>query len=182
MNDIKFLDILGAQDNIKEKLRQWRNSERVSSFMLNQHAITKEEHLKWIEGLRSDRCRKNWVIFINAIPIGSIYLEKINREKLTSEWGFYIGDNDYTGKGLAKQILFKFLEVFFDQMEFKALFTNVLPYNTKAMNLYRKFGFKEINRRYLGKDNRVIFLKFTREDWLDKKCELRNEYCNKNTR
>lgn len=182
MNKIRFLNIVELEDGVKEKIRNWRNSERVRSAMVSQHIISKQEHLKWLKSLESNRHKKGWMIFVDNIPIGSIYLENIDEQNLASEWGFYIGEKEYTGKGLAKMILFEFLTMFFDQMEFKTLFTRVLPSNDIALNLYRKFRFREMEKPHIDKDKSFIFFKFTREDWLNTKDELRDESCYKNTK
>ena len=142
MRKIKFENILKVNDEIKEKVRQWRNKEEIRKHMLNQHIITKEEHLNWIESLKNRDDWKFWVVFIDEIPIGSVYLQNIDFKNLTSEWGFYIGEDDFKGKGLGKYILFKLLEFYFEEMKFEVLFTKVLSDNIAALNIYRKFKFK----------------------------------------
>jgi len=174
MKGIKFENILKANDEIKEKVRRWRNKEEIRKFMLNHHIITKEEHLNWIGDLKNRNDWKFWVVFVNEIPIGSVYLQKIDYKKLTSEWGFYIGEDDYLGKGLGKCILFKFLKIFFDEMNFQILFTKVVSNNIAALNIYKKFRFKMIND-FFDNQYKVVLLKFTQKDWSKWKEMLKNE-------
>ena len=175
MKKIKFENILKVNDEIKEKVRQWRNKEVIRKHMLNQHIITKEEHLNWIESLKNRNDWKFWVVFIDEIPIGSVYLQNIDFKNLTSEWGFYIGEDDFKGKGLGKYILFKLLEFYFEEMKFEVLFTKVLSGNIAALNIYRKFKFKIISD-FLDKQRKVVLLKFTKKDWSKWKEMLKNEY------
>ena len=97
-----------------------------------------------------------------------------------SEWGFYIGEEEYRGKGLSKAILFRLLEVFFDEMKFEVLFTKILSDNTVALNIYKKFKFKEIKREFLENKREFIELKFTKDDWSEHRRQLENEACCKN--
>ena len=180
MRDIKFVDILKVNDEIKEKVRQWRNKDDIRKYTLNQHTITKTEHLNWIESLRNRNDWKFWVVFVNKIPIGSVYLQNINFKNLTSEWGFYIGEDDFKGKGLGKCILFKLLEFYFEVMRFEVLFTKVVSNNIVALNIYKKFKFKVINN-FLDNQRKIILLKFSKKDWFKQKEKLKNEclYSNK---
>ena len=179
MKEIKFKNILKVNDEIKVKVRQWRNKEEIRKYMLSQHIITKEEHLNWIESLKNRNDWKFWVVFVDEVPIGSVYLQNIDYTKLTSEWGFYIGEDDYLGKGLGKYILFKFLKMFFEEMNFNILFTKVISSNIAALNIYKKFRFKMIND-FFDNQRKVVLLKFTQKDWSKWKEMLKNEYFYKN--
>jgi len=174
MNDIGFIDILDVDDDLKDKVRRWRNSEHVSRFMLSRHMITKKEHLKWIDSLKGNAKQKLWMVFVDKTPIGSVYLKNSDYNQLTSEWGFYIGESNYRGKGLGKRILYKFLETFFDTMGFKVLYTRVLSDNTVALHIYRAFRFTETSRTMLDNSDEVVDLKFSRADWLQYRQEIAN--------
>ena len=175
MKEIKFKNILKVNNEIKEKVRQWRNKEEIRKYMLSQHIITKEEHLNWIESLKNRNDWKFWVVFVDEIPMGSVYLQNIDFKNLTSEWGFYIGEDDFKGKGLGKYILFKLLEFYFEEMKFEVLFTKVLSDNIAALNIYRKFKFKIISD-FLDNQRKVVLLKFTKNDWSKWREVLKNEY------
>ena len=177
MEEIEFINIIEAEEGLKEKVRQWRNKEEIRKFMLTRHIVNKEEHLQWIEDLKYRNNWKFWVIFLKDIPIGSVYLQNINYEKLTSEWGFYIGEEEYKGKGLSKVVLLKLLEIFFNEMKFNSLFTKILSDNIIALNLYRKFKFKERERVSFEDKREVIILEFSKEDWIKYRRQLENEAC-----
>jgi UDP-4-amino-4,6-dideoxy-N-acetyl-beta-L-altrosamine N-acetyltransferase len=174
MNNIEFIDILDVDDDLKEKVRQWRNSGQVNRFMLNRHAITKEEHSKWIEGLESNAEQKLWIVFVDKTPIGSVYLKNPNYNQLISEWGFYIGEGDYRGRGFGKRILYKFLENFFESMGFKVLNTKVLSDNAAALHIYSAFGFIETGRTTSEDSSEVVELRFSRAEWMKHKEEIAN--------
>lgn len=177
MKEIKFVNILRVSDAIIEKVRQWRNKEEIRKNMLNQNIITREEHLNWIENIKRKKNYKFWVVYINGIPIGSVYLHNIDHINLTSEWGFYIGDDTYKGKGLSKCILFKFLGMVFEEINYEILFTKVISNNIAALNIYKNFKFEIIND-FLYNQKKYFLLKFAKKDWLKSKEMLKNEYVN----
>ena len=180
MNDIRFVNILEVDDILKERVRCWRNKEEVRKGMFTQHIISREEHANWLEDLKNRNDRKFWIVFFENVPIGSVNLQNIHDAKLTSEWGFYIGEDEYRGKGLGKCILFKLLEMFFEEMKFKMLITKTLFNNNVALELYKKFRFKETGKIPFKPEVPIVVLEFSNEDWLKFREELTSECRYKN--
>lgn len=174
MYNLEFVDILNVNDKLKYKVRCWRNKERIRKFMLTQHVISKEEHFDWIQNLMQKNDRKFWIVFANDVSIGSVYLHKINYNQLNAEWGFYIGEDAYIGKGLSKRILYKLLQYFFEVMKFEVLFTKALSDNIIALNIYRKFKFAEIKRLSANSGKEIVTLSFSRTDWERCKSDFEN--------
>lgn len=172
--NLKLVDILSVDDELKDKVRCWRNKERIRKSMLTQHVISKEEHFNWIENLRHKDDRKFWIVFANDVSIGSVYLQNINYNQLNADWGFYIGEDAYVGKGLSKRILCKLLQYFFEVMKFEVLFTKVISDNTVALNIYRKFKFAEINGLSANGGKEIVTLSFSRTDWERCKSDFEN--------
>jgi UDP-4-amino-4,6-dideoxy-N-acetyl-beta-L-altrosamine N-acetyltransferase len=175
MTRIEFTDILSVDDALKDKLRQWRNKEKIRKSMLTQHIISKEEHFSWIESLKQKNNQKVWVVFIDNVPIGSVYLQNINHSQLNSEWGYYIGEKDYRGKGLGKRILYKLLLEYFESMKFETLITIVLSRNITALKIYEKCYFRKTEASVTSDNEESIRLEFTKNDWLKHKKELCDE-------
>lgn len=175
MKKVSFMDILDVDDRLKEKVRQWRNKTEVRKAMIAQHIITKDEHCNWIESLRKNNACKFWVVFFKDVPIGAAYFSNIKYRELISEWGFYIGENEYRGKGLSKMILFRLLEIFFDEMQFKILFTKVLSKNIIAVNLYKKFGFREKYLKSSESLKDISLFEFSKDEWRKNKKRFKDE-------
>lgn len=173
MSEMKFIDILEVNNELKEKVRLWRNKDEIRNCMISKHLITKEEHRRWLERLKKCEKQKFWVVFSDKIPIGAVYLQDINKANRSSEWGFYIGENEYKSKGLSKKILLKLLSIFFDEMGFETLLTKVLSSNVIALNLYMQFKFQKADP--VETPEGVINLSFSRKQWLKSRGELKNE-------
>ena len=90
---------------------------------------------------------KEWAIVINDTHIGTICLYNINREDLTSEWGFHIHKTEYKLEAYEREIVYKLLDYFFGQMKFEVLLGNT--------EILKQLGF-------LGKTAD----KYTKDDWL----------------
>lgn len=180
--NIEFADILGLDDNLKNKIRIWRNTDGVRKSMLTQHTIGREEHSRWIEGLKNSDNQKVWVVFVDKTPIGAVNLQRIKRDELSSEWGIYIAEEGYRNRGYGKRALLKLLEIFFDEMGFRTLITRTISTNAAALNIYNKFGFNETRRISRPDGTDEIDLKFSAGDWLAGKAKIKNACENKNTK
>ncbi len=160
MTEITFVDISKVDENIRLKLREWRNADHVRLNMINQHVITYGEHKEWLKKILDKPQSNYWLVFNENIPIGTIYLENIDLDNGVTEWGYYIGERNYLGKGIGKKILLIFLEKVFEEMCFKRLNTKVLKKNDKALKIYKAIGFKlEKEREY------IILMSFDLEGW-----------------
>ena len=173
MNNPSFINILETDEIIREKVRRWRNKEEIRKCMLDQNIISPQEHARWLDGLSRSADNKFWVVFWEDVPVGAAYLQNVDHQKATTEWGFYIGEEAYKARGLGQQILFNLLEEVFDRMGFEILLTKVLSSNVGAIHLYKKFYFNEKDR-FFSKDQReVVILEFTKSAWARTKEELK---------
>lgn len=139
---LTYQNILDLTPDIQEKVRQWRNSDHVRYSMLSSENITAAQHKKWISWLAAHPERQVVrITFENKIPFGVITLKDIDRNSSRSDWGIYIGDTDFLGRGLARIMLFDLLTWAFDGEKLERLYTSVLGNNVKAMMLYLEYGF-----------------------------------------
>lgn len=173
INEIRFVNILDTDKIIKEKVRQWRNKKEIRKWMFSQDIISNGEHQKWLEGLSKRSEDRFWVVYFKDIPMGAAYLQHINIENRTTEWGFYIGEDDYRSRGFGKMILFNLLEEIFDRMGFQMLLTRVLSNNAVAIKLYRMFHFDEKQRCFSKDAKEVILFELKDSMWSKVKNELR---------
>jgi len=175
MEKLKLVNILDVNDELKEKVRQWRNKEEIRKFMTNQDIISKEEHLTWLKSLKSRTDYKAWVVFFIGIPIGLVNLSKIDDHKQSATLGIYIGENEYKGKGLGKCMRFQLMKVFFEEMRFKTLYANVLSHNIVNLKFIKKFKYQELKRIPFKNNIETLIFQLTLNDWLKWKEYFKNE-------
>jgi UDP-4-amino-4,6-dideoxy-N-acetyl-beta-L-altrosamine N-acetyltransferase len=161
---ITFKDITGVDPVTIEKARQWRNKKRIRKFFQNRNIIGKKEHHNWIKSLVHDKSKVAWIVYIDDVPVGAINLHKINVLNKSSEWGWNIGEDNYVGKGYGKKILHRFLDMFFNEMGFKTLITEVTVDNNIAISIYENFGFETAETK-----NGYIRMKYTKEQFKERR-------------
>jgi len=178
---ITFFPLLQVDKKIIEKIRNWRNSKEIRNYMYNDSYITKEEHQKWYESLKNRENTKVWVVYVGNTPIGIVDLIHLDHKNKITDWGFYIGDKKFKGKGLGKVILYNLMNYVFEKMDIYKMHTSVLENNTVAMNLYKKMGFKKEGRlrKHLLRDNKYIdlfIIGILKEEWNEISSTLKTKY------
>jgi len=167
---LRYVPIQEVGEEILEQIRIWRNSKEISKYMYNSHYISKEEHRNWYINIKSKKDTKFWIIFYQSAPIGIVNLSDIDFINRITNWGFYIGDEKYRGKGLSKLILYHLMIFVFEKMRFHKMHTTVLENNLIALHLYEKMGFKQegLLKKHLFRDEGYIdiyVISIIDEDW-----------------
>jgi UDP-4-amino-4,6-dideoxy-N-acetyl-beta-L-altrosamine N-acetyltransferase len=140
--EISYKNILNVTPELQEQVRSWRNSDHVRTNMLSFTVISPEQHRKWITFLeRNPHQQAVRIAFHDDIPFGVITLKDIDKTASRSDWGMYIGERGFLGKGLARQMLYDILLWAFEEECLFRLFTSVLADNTLAIRLYLETGF-----------------------------------------
>lgn len=138
---ITFVDIIDLNDEIKQKLRCWRNEEFVRENMFNQEIISKEEHQAFIKKLETDNSTKIFIAFRDNEPFGVLNYHL--REEDSLEFGYYLIDKKYINSGLGVLLEYDLLNHAFNNLKVKKVYCRTLTYNKKVINLHKKFGFVE---------------------------------------
>ena len=100
MTVIKFKNFINLTEEEKLLVLEWRNSDRVRLKMLNQEIIPLENHLNFIESLKTRTDCKYWLFMLDDIPVGVYDIININPDGTGGVSGSYIGDDNYLGYGL----------------------------------------------------------------------------------
>lgn len=118
----------------------WRNDKSIRQWMYNQDKIKYENHLNFIDSLRSEKHKKYWMVFRNEKPIGVTSI--VNIESTSGEWGYYIGP-EFHDANLSVEFYFYSLRMVFEESGFKKLFGYAMAENKAANSLNDLFGFKK---------------------------------------
>ena len=155
-----------------EYIVRWRNDPRQADFLFSSNIITLESHRRWFEKYKESDDRKEFVIYIidTNIPIGTIGLSSIDKANLKAEYGIIIGENDYIGKGYAKEASRLILKYAFDELQLNKVYLKVFEDNNRAIGVYKKLGFsmegmlrQDIFKQ--GAFHNVIEMSFLKEEW-----------------
>lgn len=129
-------------ENDLDLLRKWRMQENVTKYMLTDPKITKESQLEWFKKINNDETRIDYVIVCEDVRIGYYGITSINYEKFSCEIGFYIGENEYRGKGIFKIVQKQIEDKIFNDLRLNKIVINVLE-NNPIIDAYKKNGFTE---------------------------------------
>ena len=148
----KSFNLLGSEiinfvelgDQQKELVRQWRNHADISKWMRTDHIISSDEHLAFIERLKSDKKNVYWLVNDNGQEIGVIYLSNINFENSTAYLGIYA--NPYLS-GVGAKLIGILKELSFNVLGLSGLKLEVMENNLRAINFYKKHGFVLENKK-----------------------------------
>ena len=127
------------QLNYDEKLiiLEWRNHSETSKFMINKK-VDLEEHLNFINSLKENKTK----LYFLVDDIGVIDFINITDKK--ADIGLYKNPNKQkVGSILMKHIV----DYGFNGLKLEKLILYVYKNNQKAINLYKKFNFKIVDKK-----------------------------------
>ncbi len=123
---------------------KWRNDPDIWALTGNRpnKVITIEDELNWIKKVISNKDQARFAIIADEKYIGNIYITDIVHNK--GQYHIFIGEKNFWGKGIAykaSKLLINFAK---NDLKLKEIYLSVKLENIKAIRLYEKLGFKEI--------------------------------------
>ena len=119
----------------KKEVLNWRNHPEIRKWMLDKNEISLKNHLNFIEEMPKNR------IYLKVGNVGVINF-KILDEKV--ELGLH--KNPYKNK-VGNDLLKTAVDYAFNELNAKKIILYVFEDNIKAINLYKKFGFIEVDKK-----------------------------------
>jgi len=172
-------EITKCTEEQKKAVRDIRNQDSVRKSMYTEHEISLDEHLAWVECLRSDKRQIVFVVLVDEVVSGVVSVNAIDRLHLKSDWAFYLDANVRGGLGAALE--FGLIDFVFEKLGLEKLNCEVIEVNEAVVKLHKKFGFVEEGFRrenIIKSENRigVFFLGLTKSDWNKDKEAVKNRY------
>lgn len=137
-------------------IHKWLNATHVHAWYEkdreNQYEVVEEEYKKYITG--EDKM-EGYIVFIEDQAIGYIqsykiwdypeFGEALGYDKSTAAIDIFIGEVEFTGKGLGSVIIKKFLkEIVFAEEGVTVCLIDPEPENKRAIKSYEKAGFRYV--------------------------------------
>lgn len=159
----------------KFDVRDWRNQEFVRKNMIDSSEITLEQHTSYLEMLRTSASQKVYIALLDDEPIAVMTFRIYNDDnKIVS--GSYLIKEEYLGKGFGAVLGYVRMEYIFNKMPTGRMSTLVMASNKKNLQLQKDFGCtitkEEDIIRANGKEDKLITLEMTHEEWLSKKIKI----------
>jgi len=165
------LRVLSKRD--LEKSLTWLKDPSINMFLSHSFDdYTREQEIKWFEFIKNSN---NDVVFAiedknTNLYIGNCALHKIDWENETCEMGIVIGEKDYWNRGYGSDAVRSILNFAFFVLNLKDIKLEVYKYNRRAINVYKKNGFKLIKTEkeshfYDGKYWDTLIMELKRSDF-----------------
>ena len=122
-----------------QMVREWRNSDEVKRYALNQEDITQEQQESWFISLQK-KDDEYFVIHIQDEPVGLIWFNKCDE---SVETGFYLYDTTKQNSLTPYKIVTLFHDYLFNQKGFKTLSCKIMHDNPRAVRFNLSLGYKE---------------------------------------
>ena len=137
---IKLLNFTTLNLAQKELILSWRNHPSIRKWMVNEHEISLENHLSFIDLLSSKTDRLFFLVQKNSDFIGVINLTEMT--DTSAELGIYANPDM---RGVGNSLMTALID-YASALGLSKLIANAFITNVRALNLYQKFEFSEIKR------------------------------------
>ena len=145
---INFIDL--SQEE-KMMILEWRNRLDIQKWMYTQNDISLEEHLDFINSLKTIKDKLYFLVKKDNIYIGVIDFTQIKPNE-----SLHMGI--YTNPDLKTIIYFSF-----EILKVEKIFSEVYFENERAFSLYKIYGFKEYSYKIVN-DKKVICMELNNID------------------
>ncbi|MFA6192482.1 MAG: UDP-4-amino-4,6-dideoxy-N-acetyl-beta-L-altrosamine N-acetyltransferase [Sulfurimonas sp.] len=159
-NNVHFINFIELTLEEKMMILSWRNHTSVKQWMYNDNEITLENHLRFIESLKNCKDKLYFLIQNHHTYIGVIDFTNIHENRQSCEFGLYA---NIELKGMGNFLLNCICDYSFNILKIKKLVAETFVENNKAINLYKKFNFKETTRKTVN-NKEVICMELKNED------------------
>ncbi len=138
---INFIDLsLGD----KKMVLEWRNHPTIRKWMLTKEKIPLENHLSYIDSLKTKSDRVYFLVKEQDKPIGIIDFTDIDLIQSKASIGIYAKPKL---RGVGNLLMQEIINYGFVKLKLESLISEVFNSNDLAIRLYNRYGFKEIDRR-----------------------------------
>lgn len=154
-----------------EKIMNWRMKPSVTKYMYTDPKLTLEDQKEWFKKISADESCRYWIIEVDGVPIGLLGLIAIEPKHQRCSWVWYIGEDGYRGKGIAKKIQLNLYDYVFYTMGFNRLYSDILSFNTHEItNVHEAVGYvvEGVLKQHVLKNGQyldVVMMGITKDRW-----------------
>lgn len=121
----------------------WRNKPLVYKHFIFRQPFTREMHESWLTTKVDTGKVIQYIILDKALekPVGSVYYRDVDPENECAEYGIFIGEEAYLGRGFGTETARLFTRFGLDVLKLHRISLRVLGGNAIARRSYEKAGF-----------------------------------------
>ena len=160
LNEISLTNFIDLSDNNKLMVLDWRNNVDVRKWMYNSDIISKEEHLVFIDTLKTNKTKQYYLVSYKENSIGVMYFTDIDSTSKTAKFGIY---SNPSLKGNGKILMDSICKFGFNILNFHKIVAEVFADNQRAIKLYHHFNFTKTDEDLLN-NKKVIYMELKNEN------------------
>lgn len=128
---------------------RWINDFGATRNLGMMRPMTLDQETSWYEGVVESNTDIVFTIYERATmtAIGTTSLMDLNHRNRTAEFGIFIGEAAYRGKGYGTETTRLMLEYAFSWLGLHNVMLRVFEFNEAGLRAYQKAGFREFGRR-----------------------------------
>ncbi|MEH2930973.1 UDP-4-amino-4,6-dideoxy-N-acetyl-beta-L-altrosamine N-acetyltransferase [Candidatus Ventrimonas sp. KK005] len=166
--------------NDLEMILKWRTSPKITKYMKTDPELTLDMQKAWFENLKTDSTQKHWVIEINGIPAGLIYLSSMDTALKKCQWGYYIGEKKQSSFAVAISLECSLYDYVLEDLGFEEICCECLAVNTGVIQLHKYTGnhINGILKNNVKKKDTfydLVLMSIRSEEWKRKRSEMEYE-------
>ena len=135
---------------------RWRNSEHVIANFIDKNILTSESHMKWFNNFIQKGKVMQFIILSDGIEVGTTFIKNIEAEDSCPEFGYFIGEYDFLGKGIGTQAGKLTVNKYFESHN-RNLIARAVADNISSDKALKKIGFR-YNTTYSESDGTEVFM------------------------
>ena len=140
----KLVSLIPISLEDTELIVRWRNNPNVQQSFVFRETFTNEMHENWMNNKVATGKVVQFIIQDNETKkkIGSVYLRDIDSIFRSAEYGIFIGEDNFRGKGLGSEAARLIVDFAFKDLKLHRVFLRVFKHNVTAVASYKKVGFE----------------------------------------
>jgi UDP-2,4-diacetamido-2,4,6-trideoxy-beta-L-altropyranose hydrolase/UDP-4-amino-4,6-dideoxy-N-acetyl-beta-L-altrosamine N-acetyltransferase len=137
-----------------ELLMEWRMHPDITRYMNTDPHLTLEGQLAWLEKIKADPTRRDWIVYIEETPIGYVNMTDIDRVNGRCGWGWFLAGQEHRSLQMATFLERNLYDYAFDHLGLNKLCSETFTDNRFVVMLHRLCGSTEegILRQHICKN------------------------------
>ncbi|MCK4442616.1 MAG: UDP-2,4-diacetamido-2,4,6-trideoxy-beta-L-altropyranose hydrolase, partial [Sulfurovaceae bacterium] len=152
-SNIEFINFTELSSKDKKMILEWRNHPNIRKWMYNRELISLDEHLNYIDSLSTKKDRLYFMVKYKSEVIGVIDFTNIDYINKKTDFGIYAKPNS---RGFGKILMSSIINYAFYTLKVDRLIAEVFTKNAKAISLYKKFNFKQIDIKVVDSRDMIV--------------------------
>lgn len=154
-----------------ENIMRWRMDEEITRYMNTNPKLTLEGQRKWLEGIRTNRDVKYWLIEVENRPAGVINLTGLENPAGDLGWAYYMGERKLRSIQTALSLEMSMYDYALVNLKKRAVYGDIFSLNKGVIQLHKLCGCEivEEKKNHVCKEGvwyDVTFMRMTAENWL----------------